>query len=915
MVDHKLAFATNLQISTDARSQDLNTIPVAEMGIFMVSERYNPGESEAKWQQAWQERETFCARDDDQKQKYYVLEMFPYPSGRIHMGHVRNYTMGDVVARYKRARGFNVLHPMGWDAFGMPAENAAMANKVHPKKWTYDNIAAMREQLKSMGLSLDWSREFATCDVEYYTQQQKLFLDFLGADLAYRRKSTVNWDPVDHTVLANEQVIDGRGWRSGAPVEQRELTQWFLRITARNEDLLTALDSLERWPDKVRLMQSNWIGKSEGMTFTFDLETDEATPPGVGKLAENGLTVFTTRHDTIFGATFCAIAPDHPLASALAQDDDAASAFIKHCQSGGTSEEDIQKAEKEGYLTPLHAVHPFSPGLTLPVYIANFVLMSYGEGAIFGCPGHDQRDLDFARKYDVNVIPVVVPESEDVANFSIQNEAYVGPGLIANSSFLDGLTVGDAKEKISGLMEADGTGKRTINYRLRDWGISRQRYWGCPIPIIHCDDCGAIPVPNSDLPVILPDDIDFEEPGNPLDRHASWKHVFCPNCGNKAQRETDTMDTFMDSSWYFARFTAPHAETPTVPALANKWLPVDQYIGGVEHAILHLLYSRFFTRAMKETDHLDLEEPFAGLFTQGMVVHETYLKSDGGWATPAEVDFSESGGIRSGVLIESGEKIEIGAIEKMSKSKRNTVDPTDIIESYGADTARWFMLSDSPPERDIIWTESGIEGAWRFVQRVWRIIHDSAALTSELRAGGSLGIGKDISEPALALRKVAHKTLDAVASDIENLRFNRAVARLYELGNILSQAIKTMKSPTADDAAMGFALHEATMFLVQGFGPMMPHLGEECWTVLGQSGLLVDQPWPKIEPSLLQDDTVTIAVQVNGKRRDELTISKDAAKEEIEQAALALENVSRVIDGRPVKRIIVVPHRIVNVVA
>ncbi|MBZ0216176.1 MAG: leucine--tRNA ligase, partial [Fimbriimonadaceae bacterium] len=694
------------------------------------------------------------------------------------------------------------------------------------------------------------------------------------------------------------------GWRSGAEIEQRELTQWFLRITARNEDLLSALDNLERWPDKVRLMQRNWIGKSRGIEIPFRLTE---------KLAdEDTIVCYSTRPDTMRGASFLAISADHPIARKLEKTSPEIAEFCAKCRKLGTSEEALEKAEKLGHDTGLKVRHPVYPDIDLPVWIGNFVLMDYGTGAVFGCPAHDQRDLDFARKYNLPVRNAFVMPDSDI---EVENDALV-PAKTEQVRFKDhftGIELATSQEAIDKTIdwfEAKGLGTGTIRYRLRDWGISRQRYWGCPIPVIHCKSCGSVPVPEDALPVILPDDIDFEEPGNPLERHATWKHVECPACGKQAVRETDTMDTFMDSSWYFARFTAPRALTPTIPELANAWLPVDQYIGGIEHAILHLLYSRFFTRAMKETGHLDLEEPFAGLFTQGMVVHETYRKPDGGWATPAEVSVIETEGSRTATLIETGESIHIGAIEKMSKSRRNTVDPSDIIETYGADTARWFMLSDSPPERDIIWTEAGIEGAWRFVQRLWRIIQDAGELTKG--AGAVPGV---LSGEALALRKTAHKTLHAVGTDVENLRFNRAVARLYELANSMTQTITQVRQQKHSDPAMIAVLAEAARFLVQGFGPMMPHLGEECWAALGGSGLLVDQPWPDIDETLLEDDTVTIAVQVNGKRRDELTISKDAAKEEIEQAALALENIARLIDGRQIKKIIVVPHRIVNVVA
>ena len=674
----------------------------------MATDRYNAAEAEARWQRVWEERGIFATPNEHDKPKYYVLEMFPYPSGRIHMGHVRNYTMGDVVARVKRAMGFAVLHPMGWDAFGLPAENAAAERKIHPKAWTYDNIAAMKAQLKSMGLSLDWSREIATCDPAYYKHQQAMFLDFLQAGLVERRKSKVNWDPVDQTVLANEQVIDGRGWRSGAIVEQRELTQWFFKITDYSQELLDALDTLERWPEKVRLMQKNWIGRSEGLLVRFALE------PATAPAGANELEVFTTRPDTLFGAKFLALAPDHPLAAAAAAKNPKLAAFIEECRHRGTSQAAIDTAEKMGFDTGIKARHPFDPSWHLPVYVANFILMDYGTGAIFGCPAHDQRDLDFVNKYGLGNVPVVCPPGQDPKTFVITDTAYDGDGTLINSRFLDGMSVPQAKEEVARRLEKETTNgepvaQRQVNFRLRDWGISRQRYWGCPIPVIHCEQCGVVPVPKSDLPVTLPEDVTFDRPGNPLDRHPTWKHVKCPRCGGKAVRETDTMDTFVDSSWYFIRFTDPWINTaPTDRKVADAWMPVDQYIGGIEHAILHLLYSRFFTRAMKKTGHVGLDEPFAGLFTQGMVVHETYRRADGEWASPAEVKIESSGDVRRATLISTGEPVEIGPPEKMSKSKRNTVDPDDIISDYGADVARWFMLSDSPPERDVEWSERGV---------------------------------------------------------------------------------------------------------------------------------------------------------------------------------------------------------------
>ena len=756
--------------------------------IVMSSERYNARAAESRWQRVWDECGVFATRNDDPRPKYYVLEMFPYPSGRIHMGHVRNYAMGDVVARYRRARGFNVLHPMGWDAFGMPAENAAMANRVHPRAWTYENIATMKGQLKSMGLSLDWSREIATCDATYYVHQQRMFLDFLAAGLVERKQSKVNWDPVDQTVLANEQVIDGRGWRSGAPVEQRDLIQWFFKITRFSEDLLAAIDTLDRWPEKVRLMQRNWIGRSDGLLIRFALDP-QTTPDG-----ETELEIFTTRQDTIFGVKFLALSVDHPLAAAAAAKNPALWSFIAECKRTGTAQELIDKAEKLGFDTGIRAIHPFDPAWKLPVYVANFILMDYGTGAIFGTPAHDQRDLDFANRHDLGNRVVVCPLGQEPATFVITDTAYEGDGRMINSRFLDAMTVAQAKEEVARRLEREVRGnrpaaQRQVNFRLRDWGISRQRYWGCPIPVIHCAECGVVPVPLEDLPVALPDDVEFDRPGNPLDRHPTWKHVACPCCGGSARRETDTMDTFVDSSWYFARFTDPWIESqPTDRTAVDRWLPVDQYIGGIEHAILHLLYSRFFTRAMKATGHVGIDEPFAGLFTQGMVVHETYRTEDGAWAAPAEVNIATAGEARQATLIATGAPVEIGPIEKMSKSKRNTVDPDDIIGTFGADTARWFMLSDSPPERDVIWTEEGVQGAWRFVQRLWRLVNEAAQFSVGV-GGAPAGVPAAVSDAAIGVRKAAHRALARVSEDIERLRFNRCVAHIYEFANALQAAL------------------------------------------------------------------------------------------------------------------------------
>ncbi len=888
----------------------------------MTSERYNARESEPRWQRQWDEKAIFNAKNDDPRPKYYVLEMFPYPSGRIHIGHVRNYTLGDVLARFMRAKGFNVLHPMGWDAFGLPAENAAIERKVAPKAWTYDNIAAMKKQLRSIGLSLDWSREFATCDPAYYKHQQKMFLDFLREGLAEREKRKINWDPMDMTVLANEQVIDGRGWRSGAVVEQREMNQWVFKITKYSQELLDALDTLDRWPDKVRLMQRNWIGRSEGLLVRFAL--DPATTPA----GETELKIFTTRPDTLFGAKFMAIAADHPLAQAAAVKNPELAGFIAETKRIGTAQEIIDTTEKQGFDSGIRAIHPFDPTWKLPVYVANFVLMEYGTGAIFGCPAHDQRDLDFVNKYGLGNIPVVCPEGQDPETFVITDTAYDGDGRMINSRFLDGMTIEQAKEEVAKRLEGElrgnmPVGERQVNFRLRDWGISRQRYWGCPIPVIHCPKCDVVLVPDKDLPVVLPEDVSFDKPGNALDHHPTWKHVTCPQCGGNAQRETDTMDTFVDSSWYFARFTDPWNENaPTTPAVVNRMMPVDQYIGGVEHAILHLLYSRFFIRAMKATGHIGMDEPFAGMFTQGMVVHETYRRKNGEWVSPAEIDAEMtidstvqdmSAGTRTTTtkrkawLRATGEELDVGPVEKMSKSKRNTVDPDDIISTYGADTARWFMLSDSPPERDVIWSEEGVKGASRFVQRLWRLVNELAEICKSAPAARPASFGTD----ALALRKAAHGALDKVTTGIEKLHFNVCLAYIREFSNALGEALAREGQPSPD---LVWAIREAAVILVQLFAPMMPHLAEECWGVLGQSGLVSEAPWPQIERDLLVEDTVTLVVQVNGKKRGDVTVPRGAQNPEIEAAVLALDAVRQALGGKAVRKVIIVPMRIVNVV-
>ena len=853
-----------------------------------MTERFDPATADPRWQRAWDAKQCFRADDASTKPRSYVLEMFPYPSGRIHIGHVRNYTMGDVLARYKRMRGFEVLHPMGWDAFGMPAENAAMEKGVHPGGWTRENIANMKAQLKRLGFALDWSRELATCDPEYYGHEQALFLDLYAAGLVYRKESAVNWDPVDMTVLANEQVIDGRGWRSGAPVEKRKLSQWFLKITDFADELLEGLGALDGWPEKVRLMQENWIGKSQGLRCTFRF---------VG--GADGIEVFTTRPDTLFGASFVAIAADHPLATRLAANAPRLAAFIAECKQGGTTAAELETAEKKGMFTGLSVEHPLKKAWHLPVYVANFVLMDYGTGAVFGCPAHDQRDLDFARKYDLPVTRVVAEGDEAGSTFR-GDEAYTGPGRIVNSEWLDGMTVDEAKAAIIAKAQHDGWGQGETQYRLRDWGVSRQRYWGTPIPFIHCAACGVVPVPKEQLPVTLPEDVDFQTPGNPLLRHATWKHVSCPQCDGPATRETDTLDTFVDSSWYFLRFASQPADKPFDAKEIARWLPVEQYIGGIEHAILHLLYARFWTRALQRIGLIDVAEPFASLFTQGMVTHETYYRdkhvdrADGKGRILTLDAYSPSEVIRTSegaILKTDGAPVEIGRVIKMSKSKKNVVDPDEIVATYGADAIRWFMLSDSPPERDLPWSAAGIEGCAKFVQRLWRLFaqYDAAAA------------GED--KP---LDRKRDQAVAAVAEDIEALSFNKAVARIYELTSAIEKA--------APSASRSQAIRTVLLLVA----PMMPHIAEEAWAAIAadaSGGLIADAAWPAFDPALLVEDEVTVAVQVRGKLRDTLTVAKGTAGEELEALALASDKVQRALDGAEVKKVIVVPDRLVNLVA
>ncbi len=853
-------------------------------------QEYNHVEIESKWQKIWEDKGVFKTDiEDNSKQKFYCLEMFPYPSGKIHMGHLRNYTLGDVSARFRTSLGYNVLHPIGWDAFGLPAENAAIKNKSHPAKWTYENIDFMRGQLKSIGLSYDWDREVATCAPEYFKHEQKMFLDFLDKGFAYQKEASVNWDPVDNTVLANEQVIDGRGWRSGALVETKKLKQWFLKISDFAEELLKDLDTLTGWPEKVVTMQKNWIGRSEGANIRFELIN-----------SNDVIEVFTTRPDTIFGASFVGISYDHPIAIELSKNNKKLEEFNEECRKLGITAEAIDKAEKKGFDTGLKVKHPFIEGKTLPVYIANFILMGYGTGAVFACPAHDQRDLDFARKYDLPVTTVVSPDGSD---FKVDKEAYTENGIIINSDFLNGLNIETAKQEIIKRLQDKNQGEGKITYRLRDWGVSRQRYWGCPIPIIYCETCGAVPVPENKLPVELPEDVDFtkEIKGNPLASHPTWKHTSCPKCNKPAERETDTFDTFFESSWYFFRFLNPKNDNAFDKDAANKWLPVDQYIGGIEHAVLHLLYGRFFTKALGKCGYHNISEPFKALLTQGMVCHETYQDSKGNWLYPEEVEKIGEGKFK---IKTTGEEIKAGASIKMSKSKSNTVDPSLIIEKYGADTARLFMLSDSPPEKDLEWSTAGVEGAYKYLRRLWKLAGSTDYNPASDGDHWLLGVAGDL----LNIRRLTHKTIHNVTSDLENFQLNKVVARIRELTNELE---KMLKGQHAAKAVFMEGLKAALKLL----NPLVPHITEEIWESLGNKVSLRETAWPKADPELLVQDEVNIAIQVNGKLRAAIRIATDTPQSDIEKIAFKESSVENQLKDKQIKKVIYVPNKILNIVA
>lgn len=828
-------------------------------------------EIEQKWQKVWDDSSAFKTKEDLSKPKYYVLEMFPYPSGKLHVGHLRNYAIGDVITRFKRAQGFNVMHPMGWDAFGLPAENAAIENKTHPEKWTLENIAAMKTQFKPIGITYDWDREITTCLPNYYKHEQAMFIDFLKHGIAYQKESVVNWDPIDNTVLANEQVdADGRGWRSGAKIERRRLKQWFLKITDFADELLEEIKNLKDWPEKVRVMQENWIGKSQGAKVKFRIK-------GTAEFVE----IFTTRPDTLFGASFIAIAGHHPVLHEIK--DEKLKAFVSECDAMAVTEEALETTEKKGFKTDLIAVHPFDSSIELPVYVANFVVMDYGTGAIFGCPAHDERDHEFATKYQLPILQVVKPS--DGLEFDIKKHPYTDDGTIINSKFLDGLCIDDAKKRSTQELEKLNSGEGVIQYRLRDWGVSRQRYWGCPIPIIYCDDCGVVPVPKDQLPVTLPEDVTFDKPGNPLEHHPTWKHTNCPKCGKAARRETDTFDTFFESSWYFARYCSPQSEEAIDKKAANYWLPVDQYIGGIEHAVLHLLYSRFFTKALKKCGYLEIDEPFRALLTQGMVVHQSYKSKSGVWLLPEQVEIKDGKAFNK----VTNEEVVVGRLEKMSKSKKNVVDPTTIIEKYGADTARLCLLSDSPPDRDLEWSDAGVEGCFKYLARLHK------AIVSFQDNGSKEEHGKAI--------RVIHQAIHNVTEDLKRFHFNRAVARIREFTNYLF-----------DENLPSSVLKEGLEAALKLLNPIVPHVTEELWQILGHKEALVDSAWPVANPEYLVNDVVVVAVQTNGKMRGTIEVPANSNQEHVETVAKELGSVKQQLDGKSVKKIIYVPNKIINII-
>ena len=835
-----------------------------------MSERYNHKIAEPKWQKKWRDAGTFKTEKNKNKKKYYVLEMFPYPSGKIHMGHVRNYTLGDVVARFKKMKGFNVFHPMGWDAFGLPAENAAMTEKKNPEDWTYSNIKYMRGQLKSMGLSIDWGKEIATCHPGYYKHEQLFFIDMFKSGLAYKKMSEVNWDPVDKTVLANEQVIDGRGWRSGALVEKKNLSQWFLKTSDYSEELLSDLDSLDMWPQKVKIMQSNWIGKSEGVEISFSITLNNI-------LKQNSIKVYTTRPDTIFGATFIAISPEHELSKIIFEKDNDAKKF-----SDQIKKVDSEKT-KVGYNTNIFVQHPFLEK-KIPVFIANFVLMEYGLGAIFGCPAHDQRDLEFALKYNLDVIQVVKNKNTK-EGFKLENKAMLENGTMINSDFLNGLDSERAKKEVLNRLEQKGVGNKKTNYKLRDWGVSRQRYWGCPIPMMYREDGEIIPVKEKDLPVLLP--VLSKNNSSPTKEEVDeWKNTVCPQTGMRAIRETDTFDTFFESSWYFLRYCNPRLDKPFLKEDVDYWLPVDQYIGGIEHAILHLLYSRFFTKALRDLGHLNIDEPFRGLFTQGMVTHKTFKNKKGEWVEPNNIIEN-----KKGYFDQNNEKVDVGKIEKMSKSKKNVVNPTSIINMYGADTARWFMLSDSPPERDLEWTDVGVASSYKFINKIW----DTCIRAKNYKNnGGSSAVG------------VFNKLVVSISENIEKFHFNKSVANIYTYVNELNKAMDQKK---VSDEDIKKVLDNLCIILQ----PFTPHLSEEVWEMLGNEGFCANAGWPELKNDA-DDEGYELPIQVNGKLKGLISVKKEEEEASLIKRAKNLSAVEKAVKQKTFIKTIYIPKKILNIV-